>query len=161
MIITTDGLKPRDLSQAKYLTCGDWASIYVEGDRVYRVFSKEDSTQEKLEQVWSGAKLQNSVDYAPKVYSVGKRTDGKIWVEMEYLKGYKPIHETNSCDRETILNLTKLLARDNISHNDINSGNILTKDNDIKLIDFDTASKGSASKLDKTLITRIANMYAA
>ena len=159
-MLLTNGLSAPQVKESDKVNQGEWADIYLANDRIYKAIFAADSDIRMLRNVIQGANIQNSVsEIAPKVHSVGKRNDGRIWIEMEYLEGFTPVHE-NSITEEQINAIANTLKEKNIAHNDINTGNILVKDNQFKVIDFDQATiKVEGSEKDRNLLVRIGNMF--
>ena len=150
-----------DLSSAKKIATGEWGETYLENGRVYKVFYEKYSSNEKLEQITNGALLQNKIQYSAKVFSVTLRKDNRIWVEMEYLKGYRPLHEVTT-SKTKIKVIEEELASNNIAHNGLNTSNILVGLlGNLKIIGFDEATQQEGgSEKDSLVFKRIANMYA-
>ena len=164
-LLVTNGLKPPDLSEAVKVGAGDWAEVYFQpsSNKVIRAIYPADSTKEMLKRVTQSSYIQNharKAKIAPRVYSVGMRSDGRIYQTMANLAGYKPIHDTK-VDKRYLGSLAKRLARMGIAHNDINTGNIMVSPKGrLKVIDFDTATlKRGGSQSDRDLLTRIGNLY--
>lgn len=156
MIIDTNNLSiPQNLT---YLTSGEWGDVFVRGNRVFKAIYLADSTFDKLNQIRLASTLQNTFPNAPKVYSLGMRLDGRIWIEMDYLQGYQNIEDV-PCNKILILSLIKQLQQANISHNDVNSRNIMTNGSHCMLVDWDDATSFNNKSMDSNLITRIANFY--
>ena len=163
-LLITNGISPPKLNPANKIAAGDWAEVYLEGNKITRAIYPADSNQKMLKKLTKSSYLQNyardRAKVAPRVYSVGMRTDGRIYQTMEYLQGYTPLHATNVDKRQVDL-VARKLARHNIAHNDINTGNIMVSPRGrIKIIDFDTATiKPGGSQGDRNLLTRIGNLY--
>lgn len=162
-LLVTNGMKPPDLSGAIKIGTGDWAEVFLKDNKVIRAIYRQDSTMDTLKEMVNSSAVQNqarAAKIAPRVYSVGMRSDGRIYQVQQYLKDYRPIHDTNIDPRQLEI-LKRKLARNNISHNEINSGNILVNSRGrVKLVDFDTAAiKEGGSQGDRDLIDRIGNLY--
>lgn len=139
---------------------GDWGEIFLHDGLIVKMIYKADSTSEMLAKIKQGVEIQNqlaNLGYAPRVYKIGSY-QGRIWIKMEYLEGYQAIHDTRADELDTV---AKLLKDNNISHGDINSGNIMVSpEGDIKLIDFDQACyQKCGNQDDRDMFQRIANLY--
>lgn len=159
-MISTDGLSAPKIETLKQIGKGEWADVYRSGDRIFKAIYKDDSDSKMSAKVKTGARLQNKVSkIAPKVYSVGLRRDGRIWIEMEYLDGFVPVHNS-TIKLEQTKAIASTLAANNIAHNDINSGNILVNGTEVKIIDFDAATEiEGGTQSDRNLLTRIGNFF--
>ena len=83
-LLVTNGLKPPDLSEAVKVGAGDWAEVYFQpsSNKVIRAIYPADSTKEMLKRVTQSSYIQNharKAKIAPRVYSVGMRSDGRIY----------------------------------------------------------------------------------
>jgi len=157
-MIITSNLSAPNIQDLFLIGRGEDGEIYTDGHTAYKVIYTQYSDTVYADQLIHSSKIQNSLgDYAPTVYSVGLRKDGRIWVEMQFLDGFKPVHD-QSVSKDKIKALIGILKQADVHHGDISSSNILTDGQKVVLIDFDTARKINLGK-DDSMINRVANMF--
>lgn len=131
----------------QFIGQGEFAEVYTDGVRAYKHYKTEEVTPNLL--------IQNSITCSPRAYSF----ENKILVQ-ELILGV-PIHCAKKVNLESLRNIGKELKQSGISHNDINSGNIIVdKEGNCFLIDFDLASYGNNPE-DYEMLERIEKFYAS
>lgn len=145
---------------AKLIGGGNFSDAYLTANNTLLKVAKPGEEISPIEKKVSA--LMGEAGYAPKILSSGKLANGRQFVEMEYLEGYRTAFVKNkegewgrvriSDGQHTkIKEALTYLHKSGYAHTDIHGTNIMVNDatGDAKLIDYGLAEPISSSSVSK------------
>lgn len=141
-----------DLDKLKKMrtTLSSESKLYIKDDLLYKILLDNHRNEKRKRNIELLSKYNHPNCVFPKDIILNEKTNEFIGLTIDYLKDYKTLYKSIKTDKMSferrkhiaikICEIQSHLEKEKISFVDIHSNNIMIKDNDIKLIDLDSAS---------------------